>query len=134
MEAERKALLMQIKAAGGTGWDPAAAPPAAAGKGAAAAAAAKDLVLRAQVPSRLDSADRIVREDGVGMSGFDGGDGVAGFGAAGGAAAAAAAGGVKQVTVTLLLSNTTKAALKVCTRVRCHVCFLVVASCLFYPK
>jgi hypothetical protein len=121
MEAERKTLLSQIKAAGGTSWDPAAAPPAAAGKGAAAAAAAKDLVLRAQVPSRLDAADRIVREDGVGASGFDGCDGVAGFGTAGGAAAAAAAaGGVKQVTVTLLLSNTTKSALKVGTCVRCY--------------
>ncbi|WIA14131.1 hypothetical protein OEZ85_002674 [Tetradesmus obliquus] len=107
MEAERKALLTQIKAAGGAGWDPAAAAPAAAaGKG--AAAAAKDLVLRAQVPSRLDDADRIVREGGEGPPGSNA-DGVAGFGAAGGAAAA----GVKQLTVTLLLSNTTKSSMKV---------------------
>uniref|UniRef100_A0A383VDZ0 PTHB1 N-terminal domain-containing protein n=1 Tax=Tetradesmus obliquus TaxID=3088 RepID=A0A383VDZ0_TETOB len=106
MEAERKALLTQIKAAGGAGWDPAAtAPAAAAGKG--AAAAAKDLVLRAQVPSRLDDADRIVREGGEGPPGSNA-DGVAGFGAAGGAAAA----GVKQLTVTLLLSNTTKSSMK----------------------
>ncbi|WIA34315.1 hypothetical protein OEZ86_012654 [Tetradesmus obliquus] len=107
MEAERKALLTQIKAAGGAGWDPAAAAPAAAaGKG--AAAAAKELVLRAQVPSRLDDADRIVREGGEGPPGSNA-DGVAGFGAAGGAAAA----GVKQLTVTLLLSNTTKSSMKV---------------------
>jgi hypothetical protein len=103
MEAERKALLAQIKIAGGAGWDPAAAT--AASKGAAAgAAAAKDLVLRAQVPSRLDSADRIVREDGMGLDA----DGVAGFGAT----VVAAAAGVKQLTVTLLLSNTTKSSMK----------------------
>jgi hypothetical protein len=124
METERKALLAQIKAAGGAGWDPAAATPAAAGKGLAGEAAAKDLVLRAQVPSRLDPADRIVREDGVGLSGLNGEGAAAGFGAASGVAAA----GVKQLTVTLLLSNTTKSSLKV--RLGCSWVWWLLQRCL----
>lgn len=94
MEQERVALLAQLKAAGGTaGLEAAAAAKAEAKEGSSQAA----LVLKAQVPTWLDSADS------NSISGSFG----SGLGAGAGGQQQ------RQLTVTLLLSNTTAAALQV---------------------
>lgn len=106
MEAERRALLAQIKAAGAADWDPAAAAAVRPAAGTGTTRPPQDLVLRAQVPSRLDPTEHNILDSNLG--GFEGG-GRVGFG--GGAATGGS--GVRQLTVSLMLSNTTKAALEV---------------------
>jgi flagellar hook-length control protein FliK len=102
MEQERVALLAQLKAAGGAaGLDAAAAAKAEAHAGSSQA----PLLLRAKVPNRLDSAE---------LGGF--GAGMGGSGMQQGSQQQ------RQLTVTLLLSNTTKSALQVslsCVAGRC---------------
>lgn len=95
MEQETRALMAKIKAAGAAGLDVAAGAAAAAAT--AAAGSASGLVIRAQVPGRLDAADKALGDGGVG-SGFSGNSG--------GSSA------VRQLTVTLLLSNATKHSLQ----------------------
>lgn len=93
MEQERVALLAKLKAAGGAaGLDAAAAAKAEAQAGSSQA----PLLLKAKVPNRLDSAE---------MGGF--GAGLGGGGVQQGGQQQ------RQLTVTLLLSNTTKSALQV---------------------
>ena len=98
MEQESKQLMARIKAATAAGLDVAA--------GAAAAAAAKQatsgLIIKAQVPSRLDAADRVLGEGGMLRSG--------------GSGSSSSSSSVRQVTVTLLLSNNTKGILQASTR------------------
>lgn len=106
MEEERRALLAQLQEAGGAaGLDAAAAAKAEATSGSSQA----PLVLKARVPSRLDA---------------PGGDDAAGMGRISGAFGAGLGGGIggvgsrwqqqaRQLTLALLLSNTTKATLKV---------------------
>lgn len=108
MEQERVALLSKLKAAGGTaGLEAAAAAKAEAKAGSSQAA----LVLKAKVPSRLDSAD---------SSGIGGGFGAGLGGGVGGQQG--------QLTVTLLLSNMTTAALlvsKICLKLAKPTCVFV---------
>ncbi|KIZ05707.1 putative Protein PTHB1 [Monoraphidium neglectum] len=89
MDAEHRSLLAAIRAAGGAGGAALAEGAAAA---AAAAAAAGRVMIKAQVPSRLDDLD-------AGSSGFAGLGGGAG-------------GGARQVTVRLLLSHSGAGPLK----------------------
>jgi hypothetical protein len=96
MEQERRALLATIQAAGAP--DIEAAVRAAARGLNSSAGPPSDLVLKAQVPSRLDAGDQVLGEGGIAN----------GFGAQASNAAA-----FKQLTITLLLHNTSAAALQV---------------------
>lgn len=112
LEQERVALLAKLKAAGGA----AGLDAAAAAKADAQASSQAPLQLKAKVPHRLDSAD------------------VGGFGAGlGGAGGGVQQGGQqqRQLTVTLLLSNTTKAALQVSPWLCCcGLCAVTMCVCL----
>eukprot|EP00775_Hariotina_reticulata_P008314 gene8314-8499_t len=96
MEQERRSLLAKIQAAGAGGMDAAMAAKAAGGPS-SSTGPASDLVLKAQVPSRMDAPEQVLGEGGPAN----------GFGAQASNAAA-----VKQLTITLLLHNTSAAALQ----------------------
>jgi hypothetical protein len=121
MEDERKALLLQLQQAGAAaGLDAAIAAKAAAK--AAAARSAGPLLLKAKVPSRCDTAAAV----GTGSI-----TGAFGAGLAGGLARSGSSSTScpqQQLTLTLVLTNTGKAALKV--RAGCTiVCWAAQAAC-----
>lgn len=109
MEEERVALLAKLRAAGGSaGLDAAAAAKAEAKAAGGSSSSQAPLVLKAKVPSRLDSSAEAASSS-MSISGSFG----AGLGGGIGGGQQGGSSSSQQLTVTLLLTNTTKAPLQV---------------------